>query len=136
VAAGEVSLPSGTTKAHVGYGYSANIETLEVDYPSNEGNLLFHRKQISDLRLKVYLSGLCRVGFRDPINDTTEIYDAPYQPTFDPGFRPSFYTGLHNNITVLAAVENTKGSVVVESNIPHPLTIDAISFTLDLADNT
>jgi hypothetical protein len=130
----EVSVPAGTTKAHVGYGYDANIETLEVQYPSQAGNLLFHKKQISDLRLKVYLSGLCRVGFRDPINNTTVVYDAPYQPTFDPAFRPTFYTGLHDKITVISHAENTKGSVVINSNIPHPLTIDAISFTLNIAD--
>jgi len=136
VVGGEVSVPAGTTKAHVGYGYEANIETLEAEYPSQTGSLLFHKKQIADLRLKVYLSGLCRVGFRDPINNTTVVYDAPYQPTFDQGFRPTFYTGLHDKITVISAVENTKGSVVINSNIPHPLTIDAISFTLKLADNT
>jgi hypothetical protein len=122
-----VTVPSGTTTAHVGFGYDSYIETLEMDVPSQKGSALLLKKDVYDVKAKVYRSGVCEVGYRDVISDTLVTATHDINPTWQVAQSLPLFTGLLDNLTILHPTHQAKTSVVIRSQTPTPLTVTMIS---------
>lgn len=99
---GQITLPNAASVVHVGLGYTSDLETMEFEYPTQEGTVQARTRQISSVILglkdtralwvgpsSTQLDRLLEVPFRttedygDPILPFTGDKDQPVEPNED-----------------------------------------------------
>lgn len=120
VTGGAVTLNLPTTKAHIGYGYNADIGTLGIEAGSDTGQGQGKTKRISKVTLRIFQSvgalighnsaTLDRIPFRDsslPMNEAVPLFTGDVSIPFNAGYA-------------------TQAEMFIRQDQPLPLTVLAI----------
>lgn len=117
VSGGQITVPAGTTVAHVGLPYTSLLQTMRLDANTPQGTGLGSPKKIHEIVMRVYRSGTFKAGRNEDNLDT--MYDrereivmgAPY-----PLFTGDIRAGYDDNWGI-------DGRLMVVQDKPLPLTL-------------
>ena len=126
VHSGSVSLDSPASVIHVGLPYTANIRTLDLNPPRNDGTSAGRPKRISRVTVRVKDSKCGYVGLGD--FDPVEILEVPEPDRW--GF-PESLTSADIRVEPYSEYE-PEASITVKQDKPFPLTVLALMAEIEM----
>lgn len=122
VFAGEVELPDAATKAHVGLGYTCDIESLDLQALTRQGSLLGRKRDVVEIDVSLRDTRQLLVG-----PDFSNLFPIKFRSTEPLGDPIGLYNG--DKEKSLAKPSNAGRSAKVVFRVADPVPATILSFT-------
>ena len=124
---GRVDLPFAALKIHIGLPYSAEIETLPMEFQTDDGSQMGKRKRIRSPILRV--RDTRGIKFGAPGTDFVAFHAQAAEGWTDP---VQGYTGTIDQ--EIAPIWNRDGSLIIRQDDPLPMTILSLSLDVEAGE--
>lgn len=125
VASGAITLNDYASRIHVGLPYTSTMETLNIDYPLQDGTAQGRKRRIVDIKLMLEDTKGGTVGVND-----NDMQDIEYASTLGLNTIETLYTGQKH--IVPANKHSEEAHVTVKQTYPLPITVLAIMTEVEL----
>ena len=127
VTSGAITLNDYASRIHVGLPYTSTMETLNIDYPLQDGTAQGRKRRIVDVKLMLEDTKGGTVGVND-----NDMQDITYTSTLGLNTTEALYTGQKHIIP--ANKHSEEAHVIVKQTYPLPITVLAIMTEVELGD--
>lgn len=121
-AGGTVTLQQAASRVHVGLGYHAEVEPLDIQSGAQDGANLSRMKRVHAAAVLLHQTLGARVGYRDAESGGLTLETVEFRRPSDPmDAAPALFTGTH--LLTFPPHWQRAASVVVTQDQPLPLTV-------------
>jgi len=128
VADGSITLDDYASRVHVGPGYECNLETLNIDFPMNDGTIQGRTKSIKNVTVRFENTYGGFVGING--DDDLEIIEQQLSETY--GKPADLFTG-DKKVSPYTDFE-TSATVYIRQSDPLPMTVLSIMSEVEIGD--